>query len=153
MISDNYIKSIIDDELSSRNLFLVDIKINSANKINVFIDSKKGVTIEECAKLSCVIKEKLNNRLDDYALEVSSPGLDKSLVLPVQFEKNLGRDLDIITKEGNKLTGKLTGVFKNGIEIVTEVTKKSNKKIEHVTKKYLFDFADIKSAKVIVLFN
>ncbi|UCH15561.1 MAG: ribosome assembly cofactor RimP [Bacteroidales bacterium] len=155
MINDNYIKSIINDELSSRNLFLIDIKINSANKINVFIDSMKGVTIDECAKLSYIIKEKLNNRLDDYALEVSSPGLDKSLVLPVQYEKNLGRDLDIITKDGNRITGKLTSVTGNGIEIITEVTKKkkSNKRREHVTKKQLFDFADIRSAKVIVLFN
>ena len=124
MINDNYIKSIIDDELRDRNMFLIDIKINSANKINVFIDSMKGVTIDECAKLSYIIKEKLNNQPDDYALEVSSPGLDKSLVLPVQYEKNLGRDLDIITKDGNKITGKLTSVTGNGIEIMTEVTKK-----------------------------
>lgn len=155
MISDNYIKSIINDEIRSRNLFLIDIKINSVNKINVFIDSMKGVTIEECATLSFIIKEKLNKHLDDYALEISSPGLDKSLVLPVQYKKNLGRDLDIITKDGNKTTGKLTQVFRNGIEIKTEVTKrkKSNKKKEHVIKKHVFDFADIKSAKVIVLFN
>ena len=155
MINDNYIKSLINDEIRSKKLFLIDIKINSSNKINVFIDSMKGVTLEECATLSAIIKEKLNKYLDDYALEVSSPGLDKSLVLPVQYKKNLGRDLDIITKDGNKTTGRLTQVFRNGIEIKTEVTerKKPNKKKEHVTKKHVFDFADIKSAKVIVLFN
>jgi ribosome maturation factor RimP len=155
MISEGYIKSIINNEIKNMNLFLVDLKISSSNKINVFIDSMKGVTIEECAKLSFMIKEKLNKHIDDYVLEVSSPGLNKSLILPLQYEKNLGRYLDIITKDGIRKTGRLTKVFRNGIQIKSEVTvkNKQGRKREHVAKDYVFDFTDIKSAKVIVSFN
>ena len=155
MINKEYIKSIINNEIRNRNLFLIDLKISSSNKINVFIDSMKGVTIEECAKLSFMIKEKLNKHIDDYVLEVSSPGLNKSLILPLQYEKNLGRYLDIIAKDGTRTTGRLTKVFRNGIQIKSQVTvkNKSGRKSRHVTKDHVFDFTDIKSAKVIVSFN
>jgi ribosome maturation factor RimP len=155
MISKEYIKSLINKEIKNRNLFLVDLKISSSNKINVFVDSMKGVTIEECAKLSIMIKEKLNKHIDDYVLEVSSPGLNKSLILPLQYEKNLGRYLDIITKDGNRKSGRLTKVFRNGIQIKSEarVRNKQGGKEEHESKDYVFDFTDIKSAKVIVSFN
>jgi ribosome maturation factor RimP len=155
MISEEYIKNIIDGELAKRNLFLVDLKISSSNKINVFIDSMKGVTIEECAKLSSVIKDELNKDIDDYVLEVSSPGLNNPLILPLQYEKNLGRYLDIITKDGFRKTGRLTKVFENGIQIKSELTlkNKQGRKKSQETKEYVFDFTEIKSAKVIVSFN
>lgn len=155
MISEEQIKRIIDDDIKNKNLFLVDLKIGYPNKINVYIDSMKGVTIEECAKLSLMIKEKLNKHIDDYVLEVSSPGLNKPLILPMQYEKNLGRYLDIIIKDGTRKTGRLTKVFRNGIQIKSEVTtaNKPGRKRENVTKDYVFDFTDIKSAKVIVSFN
>ncbi len=155
MINEENIKRIINDEIRNKNLFLVDLKISHSNKINVFIDSMKGVTIEECAKLSFMIKEKLNKDIDDYVLEVSSPGLNKPLILPLQYEKNLGRYLDIVTKDGTRKTGRLTKVFRNGIQIKSEVTatNKPGRKRGNVTKDYVFDFTDIKSAKVIVSFN
>jgi ribosome maturation factor RimP len=115
----------------------------------------KGVTIEECAELNTMIREKLNKNIDDYVLEVSSPGLNKSLILPLQYEKNLGRYLDIITKDGIKTKGRLMKVLRDGIKIKSEVTVKNKpgRKRVHVTKDLVFDFADIKSAKVIVSFN
>ncbi len=155
MISEEHIRNIINEEIKNKSLFLIDLKISSSYKINVFIDSMKGVTIEECAELSRVIREKLNKNIDDYVLEVSSPGLNKSLVLPFQYEKNIGRYLDIITKDGIKTTGRLMKVFRNGIEIKSEVTVKNKpgRKRVRSTKDLVFDFADIKSARVIVSFN
>ena len=155
MKTEEYIKSIINEETGKLNLLLIDVKINSSTMINVYIDSMKGVTIEECALLSALIKERLNKYIDDYALEVSSPGLDKPLILPVQYEKNLGRSLDIVTKDGLKKTGKLTNVLENAIEIESEVMEKNKygKKKKYIIKKHVFAFTEIKSAKVVVSFN
>ncbi len=155
MIAEEYIRSIIDEETRKMNLFLVDMKISSSAMINVFVDSMKGVTIKECALLSAVIKEKLKKHIDDYALEVSSPGLDKPLLLKEQYEKNLGRRLDIVTKDGQKEIGRLINVLKKGIEIESEVLEKnkSGKKKKYIIRKLVFDFAEIKSAKVVVSFN
>lgn len=155
MLVEEQIKRIISEEAQKLNLFLIDIKISSSTVINVFVDSIKGVTIKECALLSSVIKEKLNKYVDDYALEVSSPGLDKPLILPVQYEKNLGKNLDIVTKDGLKKTGRLKNVLKEGIEIESEEMQnnKSGKKKKCITKKIAFAFNEIKSAKVVVSFN
>jgi ribosome maturation factor RimP len=155
MIAEEHIKSIIDRETRKMNLFLVDMKISSSAVINVFVDSIRGVTIKECALLSAVIKEKLKKYIDNYALEVSSPGLDRPLLLTEQYEKNLGRRLDIVTKDGRKKTGRLINVLKKGIEIESEVLEKnkSGKGKKHVIKKFAVDFAEIKSAKVVVSFN
>ena len=155
MLAEEQIKRIINEETQKLNLFLIDIKISSSTVINVFVDSIKGVTIRECALLSSVINEKLNKYVNDYALEVSSPGLDKPLILPVQYEKNLGRTLDIVTKDGLKKTGKLKNVFKEGIEIESEEIEKNKpgKKKNYIIKKIAFAFNEIKSAKVVVSFN
>lgn len=155
MISIELIKSIVIEEIAGSDLFLVDVMVTPVNKINIYIDSMKGVTIQDCSSLSRVIENKINRNNDDYELEVSSPGLDKPLKLHLQYEKNLGRMLDIITKDGIKTTGKLTKVNRDCIEIKTEIKEKDkhkNKK-EPVLKNYVFDFSNIKSAKVVVQFN
>jgi ribosome maturation factor RimP len=155
MIAQEHIKKIIDEQAQKMDLFIVDIKISPSAMINVFVDSMKGVTIEQCSLLSSAIKDRLDIHIDDYALEVSSPGLDKPLILPVQFEKNLGRSLDVVTKDGHVKTGRLVNVFKKGIEIETEVPDKnqSGRKKKYIIKKLVIDFNEIKSAKVVVSFN
>jgi ribosome maturation factor RimP len=150
-----HIKKILHEEARKMDLFVVDIKISPSAVINVFVDSMKGVTIEECSLLSSAIKERLDIYIDDYALEVSSPGLDKPLVLPVQFEKNMGRRLDVVTRDGLKKTGRLVNISKKGIEIESEVPDKNQpgRKKKYVIKKLVIDFNEIKSAKVMVSFN
>lgn len=151
MISEEFIKSIILEEIKNSDLFLIDVMVSASKKINVFVDGMNGVTVKNCASLSMAIEKNIDQENDDYELEVSSPGLDKPLKLHIQYEKNLGRVLDIITKDGNKTTGELIKVSEDCIEI--KAKKKEKKKKELVLKNYVFDFSDIKSAKVVVQFN
>jgi len=151
MISEEFIKSIILQEIKNSDLFLIDVMVSASKKINVFVDGMNGITVKNCASLSMAIEKNIDQENDDYELEVSSPGLDKPLKLHIQYEKNLGRVLDIITKDGNKITGELIKVSEDCIEIKTK--KKEKKKKELVLKNYVFDFSDIKSAKVVVQFN
>jgi len=71
-----------------------------AGKINirVFVD-KNGLTSTDCANISRYIKAELvvANILgdDNYQLEVSSPGLDRSLFTLEHFKKAVGSDVDI----------------------------------------------------------
>jgi len=151
MISEEFIKSIILEEIKNSDLFLIDVMVSASKKINVFVDGMNGVTVKNCASLSMAIEKNIDQENDDYELEVSSPGLDKPLKLHIQYEKNLGRVLDIITKDGNKTTGELIKVSEDCIEI--KAKKKEKEKKELVLKNYVFDFSDIKSAKVVVQFN
>ena len=66
--------------------------------LRVFIDRPEGVGIEDCQSLS----EKLEKLLDErdvipeqYILEVSSPGLDRVLKKPRDFERERGKQVDV----------------------------------------------------------
>src|SRR4030042_1586705 len=101
MISAERIRTCIDEELRRNDLFLIDLVVSSSNRIKVVIDSMKGITVDECARLSRTIENKLDRDEEDFDLEVSSPGLDRPLVLPFQYLKNTGRQIEVLTMEEN----------------------------------------------------
>lgn len=153
MIKAALIRIYLEEELAQSGKFLVDVTVSTGNKIAVYMDSLKGVTLDECIQVSRFLESKLDREVEDFELEVSSPGLDKPLKLPVQYEKNLGRMLDVVKTDGSKISGKLAEVFpKGGIRLEAEKTVKDSKtgkkKKEQVIAELRFD--DIKTAKVII---
>ena len=84
--------------------------------LRVFIDKPEGVGVEDCQSLS----ERLESLLDErdvvpeaYILEVSSPGLDRVLKKPRDFERERGKAVEVSLYEpvdGEKLlVGTLEG--------------------------------------------
>jgi ribosome maturation factor RimP len=144
------IRKCLQEELPHRGLFLVDVAVKPGNRITVFVDSMKGVTLDECMGVSRFIESKLDREADDFELEVSSPGLGNPLKLPRQFEKNLGRILEVITFDGMKTTGKLVMAGEEMIRLEVETLEKdphSRKKVK-VVKTWEKRIEDIKIAKV-----
>jgi ribosome maturation factor RimP len=152
MIKAEQIRTFLQEELPQRGLFLVDVTVNPGNRIMVFVDSVKGVTIDECMAVSRYIESKFSRETEDYELEVSSPGLDNPLKLPRQFEKNLGRWLDVITFDGLKTTGRLVMATEESISLELEVNERiaGNRKKVKVNKIWEKRIAEIKSAKVVI---
>ena len=67
-------------------------------KVCVYIDAETGITIEDCKKVSehiCAVLDVENAVAGAYALEVSSPGMDKILFQPKHFEASVGGRVDI----------------------------------------------------------
>ena len=155
MITEEYIRRLVIEQIKNSDLFLVDVIVSPSKRINVYVDSMSGVKISDCVRLSRTIENNLPGDDDNYELEVSSPGLDKPLKLHLQYQKNMGRNLDIVTKDGLKTTGKLVKVSEDHIEIKAEdKEKKKHKNLKQpVLKNYVFDFSEIKSARVVVQFN
>ena len=151
MISEAIIKGYLEDEVIRRDLFLVEVAVRPVNKIAVFVDSFKGVTLEECIGISRYLESKLDRSVEDFELEVSSPGLDKPLKLPVQFEKNKGRMLDVGMFDGIKVTGKLLEMKSGVISLETETRVKDStgkKKLQVHTQEIKLE--EIKSAKIVI---
>ena len=152
MINANLIREILSNELVRRGLFLVEITVSKANKIAVYIDSMQGVKLEECISVSRFLESKLNRDTEDFELEVSSPGLDRPLKLPVQYVKNTGRTVEVIKADGVKLSGKLTGVYDNyfilEVEDIQKDSKTGRKKKE--LKPLEIKFEEIKTTKVVL---
>jgi len=152
MINAESIRSFLQDELGPKGLFLVDVVVRPGNKILVYLDSMKGVTLDECMAVSRFLESRFDRNIEDFELEVSSPGLDRPLKLPVQFEKNIGRLLDVVKTDGIRLTGKLLGINADIIELETEVTVKDSKtgRKKKELKQIAVEFEKIKTAKVVI---
>lgn len=155
MIETEYIKGIIAAGLEGTDLFLVDLQISTSNKISVLLDSWTSVTIDNCVSISRKIESSLDREEQDFALEVSSAGLDLPFVVLDQYKKNIGRNVEVITLEGLKATGKLLSVTDDGIEIESEkkVKVEGKKKKEIVIEKSHILFSNIKSTKVEISFS
>lgn len=152
MISAERIREYLQDELTGRGLFLVDVMVRPVNRITVFADSMQGITLEECRAVSRFLEHKLDRNADDFELEVSSPGLDRPLKLAAQYVKNTGRMLDVVKSDGIKITGKLLGINQGIIMIETEATLKDGRTGKKIVRQELHEIKqeEIKSAKVVV---
>lgn len=152
MIQIELVRSYLQDELPKRGLFLVDVTVNPGNRITVHADSMKGITIEECIAVSRFIESRFNRETEDYELEVSSPGLENPLKQPEQYQKNLGRWLDVITFDGLKTTGKLVNATEGSIALEIETIEKDARTRKKVVVKKLFEkrIDEIKAAKIVI---
>lgn len=154
MITKEQINTIIKDQLESDDCFAVDVKVSSGNKITVLVDSIEGISIDYCIKISRLIEGTLDREVEDFELEVSTPGLGQPLKVRQQYIKNIGRDIEVIPNEGTPLKGKLTDVLENGFTVEEEkkvnVEGKKKKELKKFSHNYMFD--EIKSVKVIISF-
>jgi ribosome maturation factor RimP len=80
---------------------------------------------------------------------VSSPGVDEPLLLNRQYIKNIGRSVEVLLKDGNKIEGKLLEAKENSIAI--EVTTGKGKKA--IIEQKELPIEDIKSTIVQINFN
>ncbi len=155
MIAKEQIEKIIQPKIEEDGLFLVEISITTSNHITIFIDGDKGVTIDQCIELSRYLEESLNRDEEDFELDVSSAGLDLPLKVQKQYIKNIGRLVDVVLTNGQKLTGKLVNVYDSGIDLELEKTVpvEGKKRKQLVTENAAFKYADIKSTKIVVSFR
>jgi ribosome maturation factor RimP len=66
--------------------------------LRVFIDKEGGVLIDDCQRVSEALSERLDEEdfiQEQYFLEVSSPGLDRPLKTPRDFQKNQGKEVEV----------------------------------------------------------
>jgi ribosome maturation factor RimP len=149
------IEKLLQEIITQPELFVVDITFGSYNKstrISITLDGDEGVMIDQCVRVSRQLgnkMEELELMAEAYILEVSSPGLDKPLMLQRQYPRNIGRKVKVITKDGNTYTGELTVVEPTFISVLDE--KKIKSKV--LTNLVEIQFDNIKSTTVIISFN
>lgn len=112
--------------------------------IRAYIDAANGISIDDCAfasrQINAVLDVEMPN-LQDYMLEVSSPGIDRQLFAIEQYERFIGQTIQVRTGQmydnRRNFQGKLLAVADK--EIVIDSDK----------KEYHLLFADIEKAKVV----
>ena len=148
-----HIEKLVDNMLSSEpEYFRVNVKIKPTNNVKVFIDGDNGISIEKCVqfnrKLYKILEEKALFPDGDFSLEVSSAGVDEPLKMHRQYNKNIGRFVEVIFPDGSKQEGKLLQVAE--ADIIIEQSSGKGKKA--ITQQLVIPFNNIKTTTVQIKF-
>ena len=152
MIEPITIQNLVDDYLNDGDRFLVEFTIKPGNKIFVYLDSDKAITITDCVKVSKHIESNLDRDKEDFELRVSSYGINQPYKLIRQYKKNIGKLVKVDLNDGGQYTGRLLQVSNDEFVVKPEVPgEKTNKqKMDHPRT---FAFSQVKETKGVVTFK
>lgn len=150
------IRAALDEFFVETDCFLVDIKWPSPSKIEVYIDCMAAnVTIERCGQTSRHLEAMLEEQQlvpENYTLDVSSPGMFNAFKVPQQFQKSIGREVEVLATDGIKRVGRLAS-YADGVFTIEEEKagkKKKGQVPEVVTHRYQLD--EVKAVKKVFSF-
>ena len=106
MLNKEDLKNWIEEYLSGTEYELITLNVSAGNNILVEVDRLTGVDVDFCAELNRFLVEKLDAVEPDYSLEVGSVSLTDPFKTKMQYQKNLGHDVEVLV-EGKKLRGQL----------------------------------------------
>ena len=138
------IEAIAERVVVGEGLTLVDVELKGGKSnplLRVYIDRPGGVSHADCA----LVSEQMSAILDvedpfpgSYLLEVSSPGLDRKLVKPREYEYFTGRRARIVVKEpldGQKVfDGKLAGFDQGRVRLGLDDDKIAEFELSNISK-------------------
>ncbi len=155
MIDKKLVESIVNEQLNADEEFVVDITVSASNKIMVLLDGDNGITIDRCVKVSRAIEQSFDRDEEDFELEVASAGLSESLRLPRQYKKNVGRSLEVVKSDGQKLKGLLLSANDStlALEVESMVKPEGKKRKEKVVEQFEIPYTEVKSAFVVISFR
>ena len=118
----NQLQNWIEEYLKGTKYELITLSVSAGNDILVEVDRLEGVDVDFCAELNRYLVEKLDAVEPDYSLEVGSVSLTDPFKTKMQFEKNLGHDVEVMAKgQGTKDNGQWTK-YKGQLVSVDEET-------------------------------
>jgi len=147
MIDRGKIEELVKEYIRGTDLFLVAVKVSASNRITVLADTRKGITIDECALLHRHIENGLDRDNMDFELQVSSPGLEMPFSVSEQYYKNEGQKISVTDNDGMNYAGILKNVTKGGFDLETEVKVKGKAR---EVKDLPFNFDQVKTAKIVL---
>ena len=115
--------------------------------LRAYIDKPEGVNIQDCENVSRALSDKLDevDFIDDaYILEVSSPGLGRTLKKDKHLEKSLGEEVELRLYKPRDKQKEYTGILKSfdadSVIIETEEEEKVFARSEIALIRLAFDF-------------
>jgi ribosome maturation factor RimP len=143
------IESLIEPSIAAMGYQVVRVQYSGTKRPRLQVMAERvdgtGMTVDDCADLSRAISAILD--VEDplptaYLLEVSSPGLDRPLVKPADFERFAGYEVRLETTgliDGRRrFRGRLEGMEGDLVVIVLE------------DKKWALPFDEVESAKLVI---
>ena len=155
MIDKNVVSGIVNEWLEDKEYFLVDVSVSPDDKIVVEIDHAEGVWIDDCVELSRFIESKLDREQEDYELEVGSAGIGQPFKVLKQYLIHIGKEVEVLTKEGKKLEGVLKEANEENMTLTIrkKVKPEGAKRPKMVEEDMTYTYNDIKYTKYLISFK
>ncbi|WP_295232109.1 ribosome assembly cofactor RimP [uncultured Chryseobacterium sp.] len=149
------IEELLNEFLENRkDLFLIDLKISAGDDITVILDGDNGVSLQDCLDASRAIEFNMDREEHDFSLQVMSAGLSEPLATPRQFQKNIGREIEVILNDSSKIEGELARVDDEKITLILRYRKPKEigKGKVDVEEEKEIPYTEIKKSLVIIKF-
>ena len=136
MKKENIIQAV-EAAVSERGCFIVDVTVSAANDIEIVLEKEDGIVDwDDCAAIDAVVHAAFDQDAEDYALTVSSAGLDRPFKVYRQFLKAVGSKVDVKFKGGRRLVATLTAASEDSVTLQYTALeavegKKKKEKVEH----------------------
>ena len=111
---ENLLKNTIED-LGYELYDVLYLKEGKDFYLRIVIDKEAGIDINDCEKVNDEINDMLDEAdyiKDQYFLEVSSPGLERTLRKSIHFEKQIGNKISVKLFKGIEKQKELVGILK-----------------------------------------
>ena len=147
MKKENIIQAV-EAAVSERGCFIVDVTVSAANDVEIVLEKEEGIVDwDDCAAIDAVVHAAFDQDAEDYALTVSSAGLDRPFKVYRQFLKAVGSKVDVKFKGGRRLVATLTAAAEDSVTLRYTALEavEGRKKKEKVEHEEVCPLADINS--------
>lgn len=154
MITTKMLTEALERHLEGTPHFLVFAEVRPSGKAIVEVDNDKAITLNDLTAINKGLREAFGEALDDLELEVSSPGMGRPFRVKRQYEKHIGRLVEILKTDGKLVRAQLRSFDDKGLQVLVEQPSKVKGRMAKLDKETTaISFADIKSTQASVKFN
>jgi ribosome maturation factor RimP len=155
LIQASTIRELAEAYLEGTSGFIVDVRVGENNAISILLDDDESTSISQCMALSRHLEEALDREAEDFALDVSSPGLDQPLQMLRQYVKNIGREVQIKIQDAGKVVGVLVATTETSVTLGTKEKKRieGRKAKEWVEEEKTYELSELDWTKVQISFK
>ena len=143
------VEQLVEKRLNNIGYELYDVEYSKEGKdyyLRIFIDSPKGIDLNDCEKVNNEINELLDKAdyiKDAYFLEVSSPGIERVLRKDKHLKQNIGKEICVkLFKKDENGKKEYTGILNDfdqetiKVEIEKQIQEIQRKNIAQIKTVY-----------------
>ena len=126
------IRELVEPSVSSEGYELWDVEV-TADTVRVLVDREGGIDLDALSHLDAKVISPLLDAHPDltpaghFSLEVSSPGLERTLRRPEHFARYVGREISVKTKSPVEGSRRWQGILQQATDDAIEVESKDAK--------------------------
>ena len=154
------VREIAERVAASSGLEIVEVELRGGGKarmLRIFIDKPGGVTHEDCANLSREVGTILDVEDvipgESYLLEVSSPGLDRKLIRPADYERFKGSRVKLTTRQpvngSHHFEGRLESFQQGRLTLDMNAARKKPRPGSAAPQKLEIELANVEKANLV----